>query len=779
MAKQNQDPDEIKKKALETASIIEDALRSIADNVASSFEAAMSGMDKVSQSTAKEIQARFNKMAKVTDDISSNAVKLQQGLLSVKGVKDQILQRTIKENALATQLVTHLTQETGERKNIAELIEEANTADLTRLTDEQKKRVQLVKEYVKSQAYNQDYIEQLKEQQAEQEKINKKLGASGSILKGISKIPILGNLVDTDKALEAMNAKIAEGGDRTAAFGAGLKSLGKDIAKNVTDPLTITVFLAKNFLTILTGADKATGELAKGMNMSYTNAASLRTELSGIASSTGDAFVNTRTLQESLMAVGQSLGTNAKLNKEDLVTMTQLREEAGFTNEELIGIQKLTLSTGGNLKDNTKQFYGTVKALSAQNGLMLNEKQLLKEVSNTSASIKLSIGGTTKQLAEAAVKAKQFGINLQQADQISKSLLDFESSITNELEAELITGKDLNLEKARLLALNGDIAGASAEILKQVGGTAEFSKMNRIQQEAIAKATGLSRDELAASLIEREALQKIGAKDAAAAKEKYENLRKTMTAEEAAKALGDESYAQQLEQTSNSEKFEKIIEKIRDAFTPIAEELLPKISAALEWFSKHTNVILGTMTAIGAVIGVQMVGGMIKATAQMAPLIAKAGVLVGEYVAMAAAWAIANPIGAAAGLLLAAGVGAVVYSQMQDGEFDKSGKPTLFTGKDAVKILPEDSIYAAKDGSMKVGTNLLGNDVSNNSTINNRKADTNSSGNAASNSGTINVKVENQITAGNTIITLDGIAIAKAMTPYIIEQMRQTSVKVQ
>jgi hypothetical protein len=94
-------------------------------------------------------------------------------------------------------------------------------------------------------------------------------------------------------------------------------------------------------------------------------------------------------------------------------------------------------------------------------------------------------------LAKAAFKAKEFGINLDQADKISEGLLDFESSITNQLSAELITGKELNMEKARLLALNGDIAGASAEILRQVGGTAEFSRMNRIQQEAIAKAVGL------------------------------------------------------------------------------------------------------------------------------------------------------------------------------------------------------------------------------------------------------------------------------------------------
>ena len=45
---------------------------------------------------------------------------------------------------------------------------------------------------------------------------------------------------------------------------------------------------------------------------------------------------------------------------------------------------------------------------------------------------------------------------------------------------------------------------------------------------------------------------------------------------------------------------------------------------------------------------------------------------------------------------------------MDDGEIDSQGRPTLFTGTDAVKIRPDDSIYAAKDGSMKVGTDLLG-----------------------------------------------------------------------
>jgi hypothetical protein len=63
------------------------------------------------------------------------------------------------------------------------------------------------------------------------------------------------------------------------------------------------------------------------------------------------------------------------------------------------------------------------------------------------------------------------GINLRKAENIAQSLLNFESSIEDELSAELLTGKNLNLEKARGLSLEGDIAGAAEEYLKQVKGT--------------------------------------------------------------------------------------------------------------------------------------------------------------------------------------------------------------------------------------------------------------------------------------------------------------------
>ena len=435
----------------------------------------------------------------------------------------------------------------------------------------------------------------LKEAEDSAKHMERTLGLTGATLKGISKIPLLGDIVDTNSALEAAKNNIKEGGDRTSAMKAAFGDMGKQIKTNLTDPMVITGFLVTQMIDALIKGDTATGDLAKDFNLTYDSAAQLRNELIEIGNLSGNIALNARALQESMVAVGKSLGSNAMLNKADLETFTELREMAGYTNEELIGIQKLTLATGGNLKDNTKQFLGTVAALNAQNKLTVNEKQLLKEVSNTSAAIKLSIGGTTKGLAEAAFQAKQFGINLEQADKIAESLLDFESSIANELSAELITGKDLNLERARLLALNGDIAGASAEILKQVKGSAEFTAMNRIQQESLAKAVGMSREELAASLIEREALNKIGAKDAAAAKAEFDILVKKYGYDKAVTMLGDEQYATQLKQQSIQERFNKSIEKLKEIFISIAEPVMAIVSPIVNILTPALSVISGTL----------------------------------------------------------------------------------------------------------------------------------------------------------------------------------------
>ena len=95
-----------------------------------------------------------------------------------------------------------------------------------------------------------------------------------------------------------------------------------------------------------------------------------------------------------------------------------------------------------------------------------------------------------RNIAEAAIQAKKLGLELSNVSAIADGLLNFEESITKELEAELLLGRDINLEKARELAFNNDIAGALAEVSKIVSPE-EFQRLDAITRRSVAAAAGL------------------------------------------------------------------------------------------------------------------------------------------------------------------------------------------------------------------------------------------------------------------------------------------------
>ena len=130
-----------------------------------------------------------------------------------------------------------------------------------------------------------------------------------------------------------------------------------------------------------------------------------------------------------------------------------------------------------------------------------------------------------EQIAKSIIQVKALGFSLGQLDTQASSFLDFESSISKEFEAQLLTGKQINLTKAREAFLNNDLAAAASEITKQVGSSQDFLKLNRIQAESLASAFGMSRDQMGEMLKQQEMLSKLGAKDLKDAQAKVEALK--------------------------------------------------------------------------------------------------------------------------------------------------------------------------------------------------------------------------------------------------------------
>ena len=491
-------------------------------------------------------------------------------------------------------------------------------------------------------------------------------------------------------------------------FQAGLKAIGPIISKAL-GPL----FLLDQLVKALKFLDATSGRLAKSLGTSYQEGQKLTEEFAKSASESNNLFINTQNLVDSQIQIGEALGTNAKLNSDLLVTQTELTKMAGYSVEAATQLSTLSLATGQSTKDITTEFLGQAKALNAQNGLAINEKQLLEGISKISKGTLATFAGQTDKLSAAVFAAKKLGLEISKVEQIADGLLDIESSLTAEFEAEVISGRQLNLERARFFALTNDLAGVSEELGKQGITQASFAKSTRIEQEAVASALGMSRDELGEMLLTQNALTAIGAKDAAAAREKFEMLKAQGGEAYAIATLGDETYAQQLASISAQEKFAEVSKKLQDIFVSLAGPIMDVINPLVEILGPTLAGISGTINyikeAFEAVVGTigKLIPSLLIVGKGLAYL-AKLGVIYAAYKAYASLASI-PVIGAASGAIAAAGILAAGFGTISglqkvgDAMIDPDGGPVMFspregglfqgTKNDAGILAPKNSIF--------------------------------------------------------------------------------------
>jgi hypothetical protein len=666
----------------------------------------------------------FNKLTSIASKIQSD----QLGITKLRAKELQTLEKQLKEEKESLEANKELL-----KGKLQELYAKKRTEELTAKEVIELEKTKAAYRGIVGSLEDQDSAmnslnAKLQQRIVQEEQIEKLEGLGGAAVEGTSaaldKLGFGGlskrlgldevrkKMRETAEEIQKSDEYTGGMGDKMKVLKSGISEAGSQFVNNLKDPAVATTLVVKEFADALIKGDKATGELAKGFNMSYGAASNLRSELNTVANLTGDVNVNTQGLQESMMAVGKTLGSNAKLNKQDLITFTKLREQSGLTNENLASMQRFTLSSGGTLEDNTSEFLAQAQITAQNNGVVLNTKQLLEETANVSDAIKLSAGGTAGGFAKAAAQVKSLGMSLQQVDDIANSLLQFEDSITAELEAELLVGKDLTLEKARQAALNGDLATVGEEISKQIGSSAEFTKMNRIQQEALAKSVGMSRDDLAKTLVEREALVGLSGEEAKAGKEAFDALVEKYDVETATQMIRDKGFKTLMDQQSVQERFNKGIEKLRELFVGLAQPILSIVSPLIDLVTTvlpAINFLLSPLVEGFSLIGKAanyLADGLKKGQAPAIALSAILAVMARRTIATAIGgiFKALSGIGFGAGLLLAgtavAGMLSLVSKSttaIQDGMIAPDGGLMVSGKKGTYQLDKNDTVVAGTD----------------------------------------------------------------------------------
>lgn len=330
--------------------------------------------------------------------------------------------------------------------------------------------------------------------------------------------------------------------------------------------------------------DKAAGAFRQKLGLSREAARGLEKTALELNQQFVTLGVNIDKAYESLAALGNVFGTSLLINKELAQTTTLLAANYGVSEANAAGFLQKMSSIGGMTDKQASAMAGFTANLANAAGVNLDE--VMKDVANASDETVTLMRGNVKQMTMAAVQAKQLGVSLDKSASSAKGLLNFTQSVSDEMEASVLLGKNLNLNAARQLSFQGDVAGAQKEILNQVRQMGDFNKMNVFQQEALAKATGYSAVELTKMLKNEEKLAQLSDKEKASYEKALEAMKEQN--EETGKELLMRTQMQSaMAQLSNT--FMAFKQIMADILTPVVNVavklLIPALKVALLVFN--------------------------------------------------------------------------------------------------------------------------------------------------------------------------------------------------
>ena len=476
----------------------------------------------------------------------------------------------------------------------------------------------------------------------------------------------------------------------------GLVKLGDDFKTKLgLSKITLTGIIdaafSLNKAFVETGKQLGIGSRgAKELANSYANAGAS----AGTLASYGTNIVQSqKNILQASNDLNKELGTSAEFSKQRLNDQVTLTKELGYSTEEAVKIQKLSLLSGFSNKQIQDSVNNQVLALGKQQGIYLDNRKVTADVAKISGQISAQYKNNPELLAQAVIETAKIGTNLQDAAAAADQLLNFETSIQNELKAELLTGKAINLEAARELALRGDAAGAAKELRNQIGSLSEFQQLNVIQQRALAESIGTTADKLTDQLKLEELLVQTGDKNVAALNERrkamisngeeqefYADLRRANTS--------DELIAQQMELAAQ-DKMNLAVDKLLETFGAIAEGplvwMIDKLTSIVDLVGGFKNLvgIIGGIMTFKIVTGITTsVGQMVALNAQLGiqkaqlltqiPIYQTLGLLTKEQAAAAITSASAMSMGAAAPFIIS-GILAVAAFAGLSGMFSGGG----------------------------------------------------------------------------------------------------------
>jgi len=327
----------------------------------------------------------------------------------------------------------------------------------------------------------------------------------------LKKQPRLGGILDDAKNLKNAFLDLAEAigsskivqinqsvakslqdiGDSATFFEQRLQALNQNFGITSAQAATLNQALEKQRAAL-----NGTNTTFRATNLQVQQYASNLKKLLPLVDQANDKLAGSD-IQKRLMQTQRVLKTNLGLTDEQTNSFTQFAEAT-------------KQGSAAQLRF-AKQFANAVDP----SGTLGAFRMITSEIADAGSEIQVQYGRIPGSLEGAVMKSKKLGFNIQQVAKVGEKLLNIESSIGDELEFQLLSGRRLVNQQGESLTnqfrsatIQGDATKQAETLNEIIESQGDVLENNLFARRQLAKTLGIEENQLASALQKRKILER-------------------------------------------------------------------------------------------------------------------------------------------------------------------------------------------------------------------------------------------------------------------------------
>ena len=278
-------------------------------------------------------------------------------------------------------------------------------------------------------------------------------------------------------------------GGMKAGFGQVSKALGPLLANPIGLAVAAIALIAGAGLLAFYKVSKAAKDFRKETGLLNSQTGELESNLAKVTSATAGMGGSIEQASSAASTFSNQMKGTSQASEAVLTSMVAMENSFGVSAEAQAKVnEQFQLMSGASAETAQNMIQTTIAAAEAAG---VAPAAVMQDIAENAEAGMMFFQGSTKALAKAAIEARKMGTSIGETTKVAEGLLDFESSINNELELGAMLGTRVNFNKARALAFEGDMIGMQQAVNKEVGKLGDINKMNMYQKQALTKATGM------------------------------------------------------------------------------------------------------------------------------------------------------------------------------------------------------------------------------------------------------------------------------------------------